>query len=248
MGGQNHQPTKKLVLIAPSAWLSQKVGEGFSLVLEANSALETAIILGMSHLNMGRFGQAVQGTPKTSLDSVRTKLEQSLTKLDGIAEAYDHLLNSCRIEGYVGNPHAHELDDFELKTRFGGTLIQPTVNREAWDQVYNRIKQDNILATLEWEKGEFAGIRTPTLELLRVIDECISQSDSYGALSMVEAIENNEVSLRQSYARVFSRWNHMHAVFLYSALIMTELFYATYEYPSLLEERGGNVLQASLVD
>ena len=52
---------------------------------------------------------------------------------------------------------------------------------------------------------------------------------------MADAIENNEVPLRQYYAQVFSLWNTLHAMFLYSALMMTELFYRVNAYPSLLE-------------
>jgi hypothetical protein len=235
MGGQNHQPTKNLTLIAPSAWLSQKVGEGFSLVLEANNVLETAIILGMAKLNMGPFAQAVEGSPEAALSSVTAKLQQSWDKLGDIAAAYDHLLEACRTDGYLGNPHAHQLDSFRLEARMSGILIQPAVNREAWSELYTRIKRDNILVTLAWEREQFLELLAPTEQLIRVIEHCASVAHSHGAARMVEAIEHNEIPLRQYYARVFSRWNHMHAVFLYSALIMTELFYATYEYPSLLE-------------
>lgn len=69
---------------------------------------------------------------------------------------------------------------------------------------------------------------------------------SGGKKEFVEAIECNKISLRQAYARAFSLWNYLHAMFLYSALMMTELFYRTSGLPSLLEEQSNSTNQGQV--
>ena len=234
MGGKNHQPTNVIRLIAPSAWLSKKQSEGLIAVLEANNHLEDAIISAMGRLHVEEFVPKSGDTPTDHLTLTLEKLRASLTKLDDIARAYDNLLDAAAKENYTGNPLASKLKDLDLSGQFAGVLIQPHVNRPAWEGVEARIQEDNILAALRWEKDQFELLRQPTHDLIECIAASASILTATGASRFVKAIEMNEVPLRQRYAKVFSLWNNLDAMFLYSALMMTELFYRSNGFPSLL--------------
>lgn len=109
------------------------------------------------------------------------------------------------------------------------------VNSRVWSELEEHIQKQNILDTLAWEAEQFEQLQMPTRNLIATLQECRRIAETDGGNAMANAIENNEVPLRQFYAQVFSLWNTLHAMFLYSALMMTELFYRTNGYPSLTE-------------
>lgn len=234
MGGQNHQPTRS-IFTAVSAWLSQRVGEGFAVVLEANNYLEDAIILGMDKLYVEELAPRLSGSPSDHLQKTIGALQRSQKILAQIQLGFSKLLEVARTEGYIGNPLASQLKAFDLSSKFGGVLLQPSVNPQVWHELERRISEDNILKTLEWEASEFDRLIRPTADLIAVMQEGLRLSEREGGRAFVDAVENNELPLRQYYAQVFSLWNYVHAMFLYSALMMTELFYRANAYPSLLE-------------
>ncbi|NJO35960.1 MAG: hypothetical protein HC869_25675 [Rhodospirillales bacterium] len=243
MGGQNHQPTSHIRLIGPSALLSQRVGEGFSAVLESNNQLENAIMVAMDGLHVEPFVVCLSCGASEYLDETVMHLERSLTKVREIQLGYRHLLDAAAKEGYRGNPLVSSLRSVDLPRAFEGTLILPSLNRQAWEDVESRVSSMNILDTLAWEATQFSLLDGPTKELIGVIKEAQARLSSGGKREFIEAIECNRISLRQAYARVFSLWNYLHAMFLYSALMMTELFYRTNNLPSLLE--GGSKCKRS---
>jgi hypothetical protein len=235
MGGQNHQPTNR-TLICPSAWLSQKLGEGLIAVLNANNELENAIIVaGDRHLVEDRT-RHLKGTPSEYLDKTISELELSVSKIFELQHAYKSLVRAACAEGYKGNPLSATIGDLNLAVQFSGTLILPSVNRDAWNAVESRVRATNILPTLEWESCEFDRLRELTIELKSVLQVAKAILVDDGPRSFVDAVESNQIPLRQCYARVFSLWNYLHAMFLYSALMMTELFYRSNHLPSLLDE------------
>jgi hypothetical protein len=239
MGGQNHQPTNQIRLIAPSAWLSQRVGEGFVAVLQANNELENAIMAAMDRLHVEAMAPAPDRTPSEYLGTAIDKLTRSIGIVDEIQDAYANLLDAAAAENYTGNPLVSKLKSFRLDEAFSGDLVIPALNASAWKPLEDRISEDNILKTLEWEATEFKRVVQPTKALIAVLNECVAIDREDGSRRMVEAIECNEVMLRQEFARVFSCWNHLHGLFLYSALAMTELFYRTNDFGSLLDQNGG---------
>lgn len=236
MGGQNHQPTNQVRLIAPSAWLSQKLGEGLIEVLQSNNELENAIIVGMEFLHVVHVGASPTESAQYYINKSIENLQKSLQTVDRIQHAYTNLLDAAAIEGYRGNPLASRIGEFDLSDALSGTLILPAVNQVAWKAVEAKVETSNILAALAWEAEQFSAVRDPTERLISVLQECLKLADQSGARVMVEAIEKNEVALRQEFAKVFSLWNHLHAMFLYSAVMMTELFYMTNDYGSLLAD------------
>lgn len=238
MGGQNHQPTNRVRLIAPSAWLSQRVGEGLVHVLRSNSELENAIMSGMAHLHVETLAPPLPLAAAEYLAEAISELETSLGIISEIKTAYRNLLEAAQAENYTGNPLASQLPSFRLDQAFHGNLIIPAMNSSAWKELEARISSDNILSTLEWEATQFDALREPTSQLIQVLAEAQSLAETGGGRAMVEAIECNELPLRQRFARVFSLWNHLHALFLYSALAMTELFYRTNSLGTLLNEEG----------
>ncbi len=234
MGGQNHQPTNTKITAA-SAWLSQRVGEGFIRALEANNHLENAIMLGMNKLHIEDLVASLNGTPAEHLAKAIEQLKYSLNTLGDIQVGFNRLLDVAAIEGYKGNPLASKLGTLNLKTKFEGILIQPYSNNSVWNELEKRIEKLNILETLAWEAKQFKRLEPPTHDLVVTLQECLRIAEMENGRAMADAIENNEVPIRQYYAQVFSLWNTLHAMFLYSALMMTELFYRANAYPSLLE-------------
>lgn len=234
MGGQNHQPTREITT-SPSAWLSQKVGEGFVRVLEANNRLEDAIMLGMKKAYVSDVTDHLEGPAAAYLRQSITLLEQSLKILPQIEGGFERLLNAATREGYTGNPLASQLPALNLEANFEGNLVRPYSQARLWKELEGRISRDNILDTLRWEKAQFSELTQPTENLIHVMRSCLAICERQSDKAFVDVVEHNEVPLRQYYAQVFSLWNHLHAMFLYSALMMTELFYRASGYPSLLE-------------
>lgn len=236
MGGQNHQPTNRVRLIAPSAWLSQRVGDGFSQVLRANSELENAIIVGMDRLHVEGFVSDLPFSADEYLSKSIEHLRASIATVGEIEAGFANLLDAAKMENYLGNPLASKVADFRLAEKFAGRLVVPAINQAVWDELEARIAKDNILKTLAWEAAQFGELRAPTVLLLDVLEKCKTIAQRDGERAMVEAVECNELPLRQRFAPVFSRWNHLHAMFLYSALMMTELFYLTNSFGTLTNE------------
>jgi len=234
MGGQNHQPTNRKIT-AVSAWLSQRVGEGFVSVLEANNHLENGIMLGMKKLHVEDLAASLIGAPGDHVAKTIQCLERSVKTLSEIEIGFKRLSDVATIEGYKGNPLASKLSSLQLKAGFEGILVRPYANARIWNELEARIQHNNILDTLAWESEQFKQLEEPTRNLMATLLECQRIAETEGGHAMADAIENNEVPLRQYYAQVFSLWNTLHAMFLYSALMMTELFYRANAYPSLLE-------------
>lgn len=234
MGGQNHQPCNR-ILTGASAWLSQKVGEGFIDVLAANNHLENAIMLGMKKLHVEDVALGIEGTVEEHVALTIASLNKSLMALSLIPSGFQRLITLAEQIGYKGNPHVGQMDTYNLEESFQGVLIQPHINKAVWDELYTQIKNNNILKTLEWESEQFKSLTHATENLISVMEESKEIAIQEGDEAFVNAIENNEIPLRQYYAQVFSHWNSLHAMFLYSALIMTELFYRLNDYPSLTE-------------
>lgn len=234
MGGQNHQPTNH-PLTAPSAWLSQRIGQGFALVLEANNHLEDAIVLGMNKVYVEDLASSLSGTPSDYLSSTIALLERSRDVLGQIQIGFKRLFDAAATEGYKGNPLASQVEAFDLLPKFEAVLIRPFAHTRVWQELEQRVKSHNVLATLEWEATQFELLAQPTRDLINVLRECLRIANHEGGRAFVDSVENNEIPLRQYYAQVFSLWNTLHAMFLYSALLMTELFYKVNGYPSLLD-------------
>ena len=238
MGGQKHQPTTR-ILTGVSAWLSQKVGDGFGNVLQANSRLEDAIIIGMDRLFIDDLPYDARGTALSYLQSSISHLGTSLECLKLIDRGFNQLFSAAEKVKYAGNPLASRLSALDLKEKFAHRLITPSFNTPVWEELSARIETSNILNTLGWEQRVFEALCAPTRELIDIISQASTVCEQSGPRTVVDMIEDNKFPLRPAYARVFSGWNHAHAMFLYSALIMTELYYLANGLPSLAEDYVG---------
>lgn len=235
MGGKNHQPTSKIQLIAPSALLSKRLGQATIAVTEANNFLEDAIIVAMNHLYVEDFAEPLDETSERYLQRAIASLERSMIVVGEIELAFDNLFKAAKIEGYNGNPLAASVSSFDLKAKFGRLLVRPSINEAAWNAIESRVREGNVLSTLAWERDQFDAVRQPTCELIGVLRGCLQIARTDGETAFVEAVECNRIGLRQRYAQVFSLWNFLDAMFLYSALIMTELFYRAHEFAPLTD-------------
>lgn len=234
MGGQNHQPTSPDITPA-SAWLSRKIGEAIISVQQANNHLEDAIMLAMRCLHITDLVPSLTGPPAEHLDSSANSLRLSLATLEEIDQGFTRLFAIAKKIGYAGNPLATSVRKLNLQSLFDGRLILPRINDVVWTELLNHIEQDNILATLEWERLQFRDIAEPTRDLIATTEKCRQIALVNGDSAFADAVETNLVPFRQYYARVFSLWNHHHDMFLYSALVMTELFYRANGFASLAD-------------
>jgi hypothetical protein len=234
MGGQNHQPTRPDITPA-SAWLSRQIGEGIIAVQQANNHLEDAIMIAMGRLHIEDLVPFLTGSPQDHLRMSENALRTSLAALRNIDVGFERLATVARHIGYNGNPLARSVRTFRLDEAFGGRLILPEINVSVWEELLGHIEEKNILATLDWERSQFHAAAVPTAELMAITEECGQIARVEGDDFFAAAVENNRVPFRQHYARVFSLWNHLNAMFLYSALIMTELYYRANGYSSLTE-------------
>lgn len=234
MGGKNHQPTR-VSLTAASAWLSQQVGKGCIAVQKANNHLEDAIMLGMGKQYIEDLASDLAGSADAHRTHAIESLDDSLKCLARIQVGFTRLAEAATKEGYKGNPLAGTLPNLKLREAFTGVLVRPFPNERLWAELERRVQTSNVMDTLAWEAAQFDQVVEPTRCLSSTLEECKKIALQEGANAMAMAIENGEVPLRQYFAQVFSLWNSLDAMFLYSALIMTELFYRANAYPSLLD-------------
>ena len=234
MGGKNHQPTRP-ALTAASAWLSQQVGRGCIAVQEANNHLEDAIILGMNRRYVEDLTEHLRGSVATHMCGAIQRLTESLGHVDRIDLGFARLAEAAQKESYKGNPLAGTLATLGLGPSFAGVLVRPFPNERLWNELEQRIQAHNVMDTLAWEAEQFRELAAPTRGLIATLEQCKWIAEAEGGNAMAMAVENGEVPLRQYFAQVFSLWNSLDAMFLYSALIMTELFYRANAYPSLLD-------------
>ena len=125
------------------------------------------------------------------------------------------------VEGYSGNPLISQLESYQLQELFDGLLIRPTVNPTVWRELEDRIISSNILQTLRWESSRFEELVAPTNDLIEVMTRCREIAAQQGSHDFIDSIENNQIPLRQYFARVFS--------------LMTELYYRANGFSSLAE-------------
>lgn len=234
MGGRNHQPTSPDIT-PTSAWLSRQIGEGIIAIQQANNYLEEAIIIALERRHIEDLVPANTATPAAALTSSIGALSESLAALQRIDIGFNRIAIVAEKVGYTGNPLARSVRTFDLDAAFTGRLLLPNINRSVWDELLRHIEQENILGALEWERLQFRCLRNPTHELIASTEGCREIAEKRGAVAFAAAVETNTIPLRQHYARVFSLWNHHDAMFLYSALVMTELFYRANGYSSLTE-------------
>ena len=234
MGAQNHQPTNR-ILTPLSAWLSQRVGEGQIRLLEANNHLENAIMIGMNKVYIEDLVPDLKGTCERHLNLSISELKKLLDVITMIENAFERLQNAADREGYQGNPLASQIKSFELSTKFQQHIVLPAVNEVAWNDVESRISSMNIMKTLAWESQEFSNTRQNTKDFIEVLSQCINVALSDGGLAFANDVEDNKIAVRQVGGRLLAQWNYLSAMFLYSSLMMTELFYKINAFPSLLE-------------
>ncbi len=234
MGGQNHQPTRPDITPA-SAWLSRQIGEGIISIQQANNHLEDAIMAAMGRRHIEDLVPFLNGLASDHLTLSGSALRESISTLHKIEIGFRRLADVAQRIGYDGNPLARSVRSFDLERSFTGKLILPDVNVTVWNELLRHIEAHNIMATLDWERVQFQALIGATEELALITDECGVIARIEGDASFADAVENNRIPFRQYYARVFSLWNHLSAMFLYSALIMTELYYRANGYPSLTE-------------
>lgn len=237
MGGINHKPTRTK-FTSVSAFLSMKVTEALVAVENANIVLEKAILASCDkpmYVKPGILRALASGGASAAvnfLDEGVGYLRSSLKDIDVIVNTYDIMLEEMAKDGYKGNALATSLAEYRLAGRLDGKVIQPAVLTSIWHEVEHRIIHDNLPKTFEFEREEFRKLKEPTEDLILVFEamrEAAEQDD------LIDAVEENKVPMRQYFARLFSRWYYLSTMFLYSALISTELAYQEKGYGTLAE-------------
>lgn len=238
MGGINHQPTKNR-LTAASALLSQQFCQGFTCILKANDSLENALITSMDKLYVEDATSQLQGTPSEFMRDAIVALEQSLDAVENTLAAYSRIMVAAKKEEYTGNSLAGQVRSMGFVSSFEQNIIKPYIQRPLWESIEKRVCEENTFGVLEWEKGEVEKVIPLTRMLIDVMKQCLTVAERNDNQAFTNAIEMNELPLRQQFAQVFSYWGYLQTMFLYAAMIMTELFYRENGYPSLLKDSSG---------
>ncbi len=233
MGGINHQPTKRK-LTAASAWLSQRFCRGFTHVLRANDALEDALITSMAKLYVEDVTADLEGTPGEYMRTAISELGKSVAAVEQSLLAYDNILEAANKEGYKGNTLARQVRSMNLVASFEGKILQPSIQTSIWEEIERRISEENTLGVLKWEQTQVRKVVPLIEDLIQVMSQCLTVAEEKGHQAFANAIEMNELPLRQKFACVFSYWGYLQTMFLYAAIMMTELFYQENKYPSLV--------------
>ncbi|HSW09864.1 MAG TPA: hypothetical protein VLK32_03050 [Bacillota bacterium] len=250
MGGKNHKPTKKPFL-ALSAWLSLKVDEGLVHVHEANIALERAFLAVccspdfLMPVSGGDSDNGLVGRRAAAEHLARgeQRLQASLSSIHEVLVGYEDLLNKMEEAGYSGNPLAQKLGQLALADRFTGVVIEPEVLDGPWRRVETWMQYGNLPEAFRREAEEFARLREVTEDLLRAWHKCQEAAEEG---TLVDAVETNTIPLRRHFARLFSRRYYVATLFLYSALISTELAYMEQGLPSLTGKACQDLMHASI--
>lgn len=214
MGGKNHQPTKPGIEITQSsALLSRTVDEATIFLHQSNICIENAILADLQ-ANVAESVSCVN-------ESIR-QLHLFYGKINEIVRAWDTVLETAQRHGYRGNPMASQVSALQLDKLFEGTLLRPRILSSVWEELVNRIESENLIPTFQWERDAFRQLEKPVGQLIEVLEICKLAAQK-GQLT--EQVEGNRIPLRQYFGPVFSAWYYLSAMFLYSAMICTELFY-----------------------
>jgi len=142
------------------------------------------------------------------------------------------MLKEIAKENYKGNPLAAQLAEYRLGDHLDGNVIQPAVLTSIWHEIEHRIIRVNLPKTFEFERNEFLKLKEPTDDLIHVFE---TMKEAAERDILIDAVEENQIPMRQYFARLFSRWYYLSTMFLYSALISTELAYQEQGYGTLTE-------------
>jgi len=204
-------------------------------VQRANNHLEDAIMLGMNKKYVEDLATTLSGTCVDHLQKALTALDASKRHAKETQNGFERVLEAAESEGYIGNPLASKVDEYQLDKLFSESFVVTSINDKIWREVIRNIKHHNILHTLHWEKKQFSDLPKFTDDFAETLRQCISRANRHGDWAMVCAVEDNQIPVRQYGFRLFSTWSYADLVFTYSALVMTELYYRANDLPSLAE-------------
>lgn len=197
--------------------------EASILLHQANICIENAILADL--------GTHVEQSGNWMSEAFR-QLSLFRDKVEEVVRVWDGLLEKVQKLGYKGNPLTPQVCALKLDRLFEGTLLQPRIMSPVWQDLVSRIASENLIPTFQWERDMFRQLHGPVERLLGVLETCRS-----AALKgkLVDQVEGNRIPLRQYFGAVFSGWYYVSCVFLYSAMICTELFYRANGLGSLAE-------------
>lgn len=210
-------------LIPVSARLSRSTDEAAICLHQANMAIEDAILAEYAGDRVGSQQHVAQAIAHVK------DFKQKLAAIDAAWKAMFHEMERV---GYKGNPLAATLHQLRLRESFSHRLLPPAIATEAWQELELRFQKHNLPQTFAWERSLYEAMQEPADNLIAVLEVCRAAAE---AGKLVESVELNVIPLRQYFAPLYSMWHYASQVFLYSAMICTELFYRTHALGSLAE-------------
>ena len=216
MGGQNHQPCSKYV--------------------ENSTKLSRFLSLAYAELELGNV--ALEDLILTELGGGRGSVEPILARLHVSREAINEaLLTTTRLReqmdanDFLDLPGLRTMD---LDTKGAQLAAHAMVSADAWKRIAEIMQVGGFYAVLP----HFAACMQTLLQKTETLIESIGGLAEEAARGEVTAtVETNRPrNIKQPFAELYTAWKIFQQDFLASALLSTELWYASRGYGSLVPE------------
>ncbi len=215
MGGKNHQPCREYLPI--STRMSRCASLAFAHLELANVALEDLILSEMK----GKIGNlsAVKSRLTLSQESV-TKLIDTITELEVELNHRDFqdLLTVCSVN---------------LDAIGQAFIANNMVSATAWSQVSKNAREGGFRKNLAFIHESAQALVGYTAELGKKVTGLQKNAEDGVVMQVLE--ENLHGNLKPEFAKLYCAWSRFQEVFLASALLSTEVYYAFNGYGSLMD-------------
>ncbi|MCK4520734.1 hypothetical protein KAT95_02590 [Candidatus Parcubacteria bacterium] len=188
----------------------------------ANSLLEDALLTEI-------HGNGDSQQEKYYMEGAIEHLIATDNRLGKAIDCIDHLLAKMERLNFQDTA---ELDQMiELENAFLAQRIIPE-RCSAWKGAITTIEEGGFRKIFYQFHSSLEEIKEDLGVLIEVFYECQKYATEG---SLLQAIESNEIPLRQNFVRVYVAYLNFSATFACSSIISTELYLKTQGYPSLAE-------------
>ncbi len=218
MGGKNHQPCRKY--IRESIMLSKATSDILAKLEIANSLLEDVLLAELNGENKSRYMKDIL---KYLIES-KNKTEEALKYINCILVKMDKLK-------FQDSEMLNEI--LALKDAFIELEIIPRREFSAWEITASILEKEGFKGIFIY----FHKLLEKIKENLQELIELFVKGQEYTEKgNLLEAIETNELPIRQSFVKVYLAYLDFSAIFTCSSIISTEVYLRTNGYPSLLSD------------
>lgn len=230
MGGINHQPTGRSGKLAISTMLSNTMTSSLSACLKSNSLLEDAMLTEMT-IEASLY-RPLHHASYFVRRSIR-EMQESLSLLDEcIDNCYDMIQRMRETEFHSPQLIAKVSLDMLGEALYAQKMIP---NQDLWKYLSQVLTHGGFEKLFKQYIKSFEELKKLTQDVIDILGDAEKLTKNG---SLVWKVERNEFRLRQPFAKLFTAWNNLFALFLSSAMASTEIHLTEKDFPSLATEKG----------